>query len=238
MTNPIYELALMGAPTDDQVAALVGEIEPAVSAFGLRLGVDVGLNIRPLTFAPSNRTSAAAAFFGSQVASGMDVSLLLSRSIPVLPVVSSLTRVRAELPAQLWPINCLEYGAGGASRVASALLECAGLGRRRAAGSSCRDQRNRCRPSATDEAIQISPLPGERQLKFVEVDALGTRLLRRLQARRRGHHAGSRQRDGRIQRARIPRLVPHRPKGHVQRWKPGCLRRRARRALDNAQEVR
>ena len=127
MTTPIYELALMGAPTEDQVAALVGEIESAVSAFGLRLGVDVGLNIRPLTFAPSNRISSAAAFFGSEVASGMDVSHLLSRAIPVLPIVSSLARVRADLPAQLWPINCLEYGAAGASRVVSALLECAGL---------------------------------------------------------------------------------------------------------------
>jgi hypothetical protein len=127
MTTPIYELALMGTPTEDQVAALVKEIEPAVSAFGLRLGVDVGLSTRPLTFAPSNRTSAAAAFFGSEVASGMDVSLLLSRAIPVLPIVSSLGRVQAELPKQLWPINCLEYGAASAGRVASALLECAGL---------------------------------------------------------------------------------------------------------------
>jgi len=127
MTTPIYELALMGAPTDGQVAELVKEIEPAVSAFGLRLGVDVGLNIRPLTFEPSNRTSVAVAFFGSEISSDRDVSLLLSRSIPVLPIVSSLVKVKAELPMQLWPINCLEYGAVGAGRVASALLECAGL---------------------------------------------------------------------------------------------------------------
>lgn len=127
MTTPIYELALMGEPTDDQVAALVMEIEPALSAFGLQLGVEVGLDIRPLTFAPSNRTSAAAAFFGSEVASAMDVSSLLTRAIPVLPVVSSLDRVRTELPVGLWPINCLAYGAAGARRVASALLECVGL---------------------------------------------------------------------------------------------------------------
>lgn len=127
MTTPIYELALMGDPTDGQVAAVVQEIEPALSAFGLRLGGDVGLDIRPSIFAPSNRTSAAAAFFGSEVASAMDVTALLSRVMPVLPVVSSLARVRAELPAQLWPINSLEYGAAGARRVASALLECAGL---------------------------------------------------------------------------------------------------------------
>lgn len=127
MTTSIYELAVMGAPTDDQVAALEAEIEPAVSAFGLRLGVDVVLNIRPVKFAPNNSTSAAAVFFGSQAASGMDVSPLLSRAVPVLPVVSSLARVRAELPSPLWPINCLEYGPASAGRVASALLECAGL---------------------------------------------------------------------------------------------------------------
>jgi hypothetical protein len=127
MTTPIYELALMGDPTDEQVAALVQEIEPALSAFGLQLGVDVRLDIRPRTFAPSSRTSAAAAFFGSGVASTMDVTSLLSRAMPMLPVVSSLARVRAELPAQLWPINSLEYGAVGAKRVATALLECAGL---------------------------------------------------------------------------------------------------------------
>lgn len=127
MNTSIYELAVMGAPTDDQVAALQGEIEPVVSAFGLRLGVDVALNIRPLEFAPNKRTSAAAVFFGSETASGMDVSTLLSQAIPVLPVVSSLACVRTELPSPLWPINCLEYGSAGVRRVASALLECAGL---------------------------------------------------------------------------------------------------------------
>lgn len=127
MTTPIYELALMGDPTNDQVDALVNELTPALSAFGLRLGGDVGLDIRPRTFAPSMRNSAAAAFFGSEIASAMDVSHLLSRGIPVLPVVSSLARVQVELPERLWPINCLGYGATGAKRVASALLECAGL---------------------------------------------------------------------------------------------------------------
>lgn len=127
MTTPIYELALMGEPTDDQVAALGKEIDLALSAFGLRLGDEVGLNIRPRTFSPSSRTLATAAFFGSEDASAMDLSPLLSRAIPVLPVVSSLDRVRIELPAELWPINSLAYGAAGATRVASALLECVGL---------------------------------------------------------------------------------------------------------------
>lgn len=124
---PIYELAILGAPTDAQVTALENELRPAVEAFGLRLGVEVAWGVRPENFAPSKRTSAAAAFFGGVAAAGVDVTPLLSAAVPVLPVVSSLTHVRAELPPQLWPINSLDYSQAGAGRVATALLECAGL---------------------------------------------------------------------------------------------------------------
>lgn len=127
MTSSIYELAVMGSPSDDQVAALEAMIKPAVSAFGLKLGTDVVLNIRPATFSPSNLTSAAVVFFGSPTASSLNVGSLLSRTIPVLPVVSSLARVKDELPSALWPINCLEYEKAGAGRVATAMLECVGL---------------------------------------------------------------------------------------------------------------
>ena len=125
--SSIYELAVLGAPSDAQVAALEAEIRPAVEAFGLRLGVEVAWNVRPSAFVPSNHVSAAAAFFGAENATGVDVTPLLSRAVPVLPIVSTLVRVRAELPSPLWPINCLDYGAVGAGRVATALLECAGL---------------------------------------------------------------------------------------------------------------
>jgi len=123
----IYELAALGVPSDAQLRALEDVLRPAVEAFGLRLGVEVAWSIRPANFKPSKRNSAAAAFFGGDGASAMNVGPLLSQAVPVLPVVSSISRVRDELPVQLWPINCLDYGEVGASRVATALLECAGL---------------------------------------------------------------------------------------------------------------
>lgn len=124
---PIYELAVLGAPSNAQVTALESELRRAVEAFGLRLGVDVAWSVPPANFAPSRRTSAAAVFFGGEAAAGADLTPILSAAVPILPVVSSLTRVRAELPAQLWPINCLDYGQVGTRRIATALLECVGL---------------------------------------------------------------------------------------------------------------
>ena len=43
------------------------------------------------------------------------------------PIASDVTRVNIEIPELLRPLNCLAYTAGGSQRVATALLECAGL---------------------------------------------------------------------------------------------------------------
>lgn len=123
----IYELAALGVPSDAQLRAIEDVLRPAIEAFGLRLGNEVAWSIRPANFEPNRRNSAAAVFFGGDGASIMNIGPLLSRAVPVLPVVSSISRVRDELPEQLRPINCLDYGEVGASRVATALLECAGL---------------------------------------------------------------------------------------------------------------
>ncbi len=123
----LYELAVLGVPTDAQVGALEAVLKPAVSAFGLRLGQEVAWSIRPANFEPNPRSAAAAAFFGGGDAIGMDVAPLLSRAVPVLPIVSRISNVHAELPEPLRLINCLDYGESGPQRVATALLECAGL---------------------------------------------------------------------------------------------------------------
>ncbi len=123
----IYELAALGAPTDAQLRALEDVLKPAIQAFGLRLGDEVAWSVRPAKFEPSSRNAAAAVFFGADSATSMNVGPLLSRAVPVLPVVSSIAKLRDELPEQLWPFNCLDYGQLGPKRVATALLECAGL---------------------------------------------------------------------------------------------------------------
>ncbi|MBB5202884.1 hypothetical protein HNQ51_000177 [Inhella inkyongensis] len=123
----LYELAVLGAPSDAQLNALEEIVGQAVSAFGMTLGAEVAWLVQPDEFSPSQRRAAAAVYFGSQGAAAFDLPALLKRAVPVLPVVSDVSRVREEIPQELRHINCLDYRDGGAARVATALLECAGL---------------------------------------------------------------------------------------------------------------
>lgn len=123
----LYQLAVLGAPSDTQLNELERIIAQAVQLFGLRLGHEVGWEIRPAAFDPDQQKSSAVAFYGSVGAPLANVDHLLRRGIPILPVVSDAARVTAEIPELLRPLNCLAYNAGGAQRVATALLECAGL---------------------------------------------------------------------------------------------------------------
>lgn len=123
----LYQFALLGAPTDAQVSELEEVVGNAVNLFNLRLGHEVGWDVRPLAFNPDQRTSSAAIFFGGVNPPLANVAALLGRGIPILPVISDLNRVHLEIPEILRPLNCLGYTAGGAQRVGTALLECAGL---------------------------------------------------------------------------------------------------------------
>ncbi|WP_081599080.1 toll/interleukin-1 receptor domain-containing protein [Tistrella mobilis] len=123
----IYQLALLGVPTDAQVSEIEEVIGKAVGMFNLRLGHDVGWEVRPEEFNPDQQRSSAAVFFGGENPPLANVAKLLKRGIPLLPVATDVTRIGAEIPTLLQPLNCLAYSAGGPQRVASALLECAGL---------------------------------------------------------------------------------------------------------------
>ncbi|HHH9302125.1 TPA: toll/interleukin-1 receptor domain-containing protein [Pseudomonas aeruginosa] len=123
----LYQLAILGSPTDAQVSELEEIIGNAVGMFNLRLGHEVGWEIRPAVFDPDQQRSSAAVFFGGEDPPLANVAKLLERGIPLLPVASEVNRVSAEIPPLLQPLNCLAYTSGGAQRVATALLECAGL---------------------------------------------------------------------------------------------------------------
>lgn len=123
----LYHLAVLGAPTEEQVTQLQAIVAAAVQLFGLRLGHEVGWEVRPAAFEPDQQKSSAVVFFGGANAPLANVERLLRRGIPVLPVVSDVAKASVEIPAVLLPLNCLAYNAGGAQRVATALLECAGL---------------------------------------------------------------------------------------------------------------
>lgn len=123
----LYQLAVLGKPSPAQISELENIVAHAVSMFNLRLGYEVEWNICPESFEPQQQRSAAAVFFGGENAPPANIAKLLARGIPLLPVTSDIGRVNLEIPAMLQPLNCLEYTAGGAQRVAAALLECVGL---------------------------------------------------------------------------------------------------------------
>ncbi|MGH8474552.1 MAG: toll/interleukin-1 receptor domain-containing protein [Methylococcales bacterium] len=123
----MYELAVLGDPTDRQVTELEDFVSQAIKPLGLNLGDEVGWSIRQTDFAPSAQKTSAAVFYGGKSAVNLNVQALLRRGIPILPVVSDLNRVSDEIPEALRPLNCISYDTSGPRRIATALLECAGL---------------------------------------------------------------------------------------------------------------
>ncbi|MGD7187609.1 toll/interleukin-1 receptor domain-containing protein [Ralstonia pseudosolanacearum] len=124
--SALYQLAVLGSPTNVQVGELEEIVGTAVGMFNLRLGHEVGWQVCPDAFTPDQQRSSAAVFFGGENPPLANVPKLLERGIPLLPVASDVNRVSAEIPQLLQPLNCLAYTAGP-QRVATALLECAGL---------------------------------------------------------------------------------------------------------------
>lgn len=123
----IYQLAVLGAPSTEQLSELETAVADAVFMFGLRLGQEISWEVVPAVFTPHQQRSAAIVFFGGVGADHPSLPSLLRSGVPVVPVVSDLGRVATEVPEILRPLNCLSYANGGAKRVANALLECAGL---------------------------------------------------------------------------------------------------------------
>lgn len=123
----LYELALLGSPTASQIDEIQQLVSLTIEPFRLNLGHDVAWHVCPEEFKPPQQVASAAVFYGAADAPQGNLPYLLRNAIPVLPVASELTKVSDEIPEQLRPINCLGLKEHGTQRVASALLECAGL---------------------------------------------------------------------------------------------------------------
>ena len=124
----LYELAVLGAPTDDQLQELETRLAAAADTFKLELGKDITLAIKPVTFTPGDQNAAAAVFFGGVASASIDVGAVLkNKLIPVLPVPTTQAALDAEIPASLRGINCLFYKPDGPDRLFSTLLSCVGL---------------------------------------------------------------------------------------------------------------
>lgn len=123
----LYQLAVLGAPSDMQISTLSESLAQALVPFNLSLGHDVAWEILPTTFKPHQLQPAAAVFFADPLADTARLEELLQRGVPLLPVVSSLDKAAAELPAILQPLNHLSYADTGVDMIAATLLESVGL---------------------------------------------------------------------------------------------------------------
>lgn len=153
----LYDLVVLGAPTPDQVHDLQAALAVALDAFHLRLGNEIGWLINPDVYSPTGHKAAAAVYFGSTDRNEQCIGSCIKHSIPILPIVPNLGRVSELVPQSLRVFNCLAYADGGATRVASALLECVGLlpRQRRVFLSYRRDE-------AREAAVQLFEVLSER----------------------------------------------------------------------------
>lgn len=141
----LYQLAVLGAPTNAQVEALEKCIKEALEVFGLHLGSDVQWEVCPAEFRPHQLQPSAVVFFGGPAANLLplnNLAQLLERDIPVIPVISHFSQASVELPDLLRPFDYLDYAVGGAEFIATALLESVGLlqQQRKVFLSYCRDE--------------------------------------------------------------------------------------------------
>lgn len=123
----LYELAVLGNPTEAQVQDLERCLAADIEPFGLRLGREVGWSVAPADFRPHQQHSSAAVFFGTSQNDDARLPYLLRNGIPVIPTVWSSHEVTNNIPASLRRFNCLDYQQSGPQRLATALLECVGL---------------------------------------------------------------------------------------------------------------
>lgn len=126
--QPIYELAVIGDISQDQISSIRDSLIESVGHFGLRIHEEVAWYVNPKKFSPKQQRGSALIFFGGPNAVSMDVAELITLNIPILPVISdSAKKIETEIPAKLRHLNCLWYDALGPERIASTLLGCIGL---------------------------------------------------------------------------------------------------------------
>ncbi len=123
----LYELAVLGHPTDAQIQELQRLVAEVQAQFGFD-AVEIALHICPDSFRPNRRSCAAALFIGGAAGADVDITAVVDpKIIPVLPVVSTEKQVPVEVPPSLRALNCIFLDKVPMERVFSALLECLGL---------------------------------------------------------------------------------------------------------------
>ena len=127
----LYEIAILGQPDTDAEGALRRGLVQAAEAFHLSWGDELVVVDRPTRFAPAQRTTAVAVYFGATGGGAQTVRGILDpTSVTIVPVASTEMRVPDEIPGDLRFLNCVIMDRDGPERLLSTVLECLGLLRR------------------------------------------------------------------------------------------------------------
>jgi hypothetical protein len=124
----MYQLGVLGSPPSGAVAALTDTVAQIVSPFGLTIGNQVSI-VHSNTFCPDPKLASASVYFGGSPADQTGILALVEAGVPIVPVVSELTKFATEVPEALRHINGLALADDdpGLTTIAVTLLECVGL---------------------------------------------------------------------------------------------------------------
>ncbi|MGN7726468.1 toll/interleukin-1 receptor domain-containing protein [Luteimonas sp. 22616] len=127
----LYEVAIFGEPSLGQDTGLKQGLMGATQAFQLSWGNDLVVHDNPPHFAPAQRTTAVAVYFGGAEGDAESLRDVLDpANVTVIPVASTEGQVPNEIPAELRFLNCVLMDRDGIDRLVSTVLECLGLLRR------------------------------------------------------------------------------------------------------------
>lgn len=128
MSKPLYQCLVFGNPSDEQLTAFAVSFGDALHHFGLKAGTDFTVT-KGITAGFVETVPTVAIFFGGAGTTLREHVELVRLSIPIVPLVSSLRSVSAELPQCLRSINALELAASDAGllKPAAVALQCLGL---------------------------------------------------------------------------------------------------------------
>jgi hypothetical protein len=126
----LYELAILGVPTEAERDTLISTLASMIDQFGLELNKDVMMRDAEDITSRVSTNAFCAVYFGGDVAADHDiVQRLIGASLPIIPTVSANGDFGKEIPTDLQFANGLRRRTDDAdlTELAAAALECIGL---------------------------------------------------------------------------------------------------------------
>lgn len=126
----IYELAILGAATEDERARLVNTLGGMVADFGLQIGTDVVIHDATTIGGRDLKAAFSGTYFGGDPTKDLiAVDEILRSSAPIIPTITSTGNFATEIPDGLHYANGLRRRNDDPelNELAAVLLECVGL---------------------------------------------------------------------------------------------------------------